>query len=176
MAAFFGQKQGGVINVLKLTKLLYLADREALTRYGYPITYDRPVSMPHGPVLSRTLDLINGFVDGSAEAQWDEWMNTRAHHDVAVKRQFSRADLDELSDADLEVLETVWHQFGGMDHWTLRDWTHEHCPEWSDPKGSSVPIDEAAWLQAAGIPAEQAEVLASEIRTESELDALFARS
>ena len=175
MAAFFGQKQGGVINILKLTKLLYLADRESLTRYGHPITYDRPVSMPNGPVLSRTLDLTNGFVDGAAEAQWDEWMNAREHHDVAVKRQFSRGDLDELSDADLEVLDAVWRQFGAMDQWTLRDWTHDHCPEWTDPMGSSTPIDEAAWLRAVGIPDEQAELLATEIRAEGELDALFAR-
>jgi uncharacterized phage-associated protein len=57
MAAFFAKKEGDVIPVLKLTKLLYLADREALARYGEPITYDLPVSMEHGPVLSRALNL-----------------------------------------------------------------------------------------------------------------------
>ncbi len=176
MAAFFGQKQGGVINVLKLTKLLYLADRESLTRYGRPITYDRPVSMPHGPVLSRTLDLIDGFVSGAPAAQWDEWISTRSNHDVAVKREISRPDLDELSGADLDVLENVWRQFGGMDLWTLRDWTHSNCPEWTDPHGSSTPIEDESWLRSVGTPDEQVRVLADEIRAERELDTLFGRS
>jgi hypothetical protein len=38
MAASFAQKQwGGRIDVLRLTKLLYLADSAAVARYGRPI-------------------------------------------------------------------------------------------------------------------------------------------
>lgn len=175
MAAFFGQKQGGVISVLKLTKLLYLADRESLTRYGRPITYDRPASMPHGPVLSRTLDLINGFTEGPPAAQWDEWISDRSNHDVEVKREFSRRDLNELSNADLDVLGAVWHKFGGMNPWTLRDWTHNNCTEWTDPEGSSTPIDDVTWLRSVGTPDEQVKVLADEIQAEREIDRLFGR-
>ena len=176
MAAFFAKKEGEVIPVLKLTKLLYLADRESLARYGAPITYDRPVSMDHGPVLTRALNLIDGNVNGAAAAQWDEWMGPRRGYDVRVKRQFSREDLDELSDADLEVLETVWHQFGHMDKWTLRDWTHKNCAEWRDPDGSSVPIDEVERLRAVGVQPEQARVLADEICAQRELDRYFAQA
>jgi uncharacterized phage-associated protein len=43
---------------IKLIKLLYLADREALLRWGRPITTDRHVSMPKGPVVSQIYDLI----------------------------------------------------------------------------------------------------------------------
>jgi uncharacterized phage-associated protein len=174
MAAFFARKQGGTINVLKLTKLLYLSDRVSLARYGHPITYDRPVSMPHGPVLSQSLGLMNGFVGGAAGAQWDEWMKDRSGHDIHVKRNFTRDDLDEISDADLEVLEAIWHEFGPMDQWTLRSWTHNHCSEWKDPKGSSIPIDEATLLESVGIPAERAAALAEEIEKERRLDALFS--
>lgn len=175
MAAFFGQKQGGVINVLKLIKLLYLADRMSLTKYGRPISYDRLVSMDHGPVLSRTLNLMNGDVGGPAAAKWDEWISARANNEVGVKRRFSRDDLDELSAADLEVLETVWLEFGPMDKWTLRDWTHKNCAEWIDPNGSSSPIDEVKLLQSIGLPPERAQAFADEIKTERELDALLAR-
>src|SRR5215469_15220275 len=108
MAAFFAKKEGGVIPVLKLIKLLYLSDRAALQLYGEPITYDLPVSMDHGPVLSRALNLINGDTNGAPAAQWEEWMGLRHGNDVAVKRQFSRDDLDELSNADMDVLEAVW--------------------------------------------------------------------
>jgi hypothetical protein len=103
-------------------------------------------------------------------------MTLRQGYDVAVKRQFSRDDLDELSDADLEVLEIVWHKFGHMDKWTLRDWTHQNCQEWTDPDGSSLPIDEADRLRAVGIPADQAKMLADEIRAQRDLDRRFAQA
>ena len=176
IAAYFAQRQGGIINVLKLTKLLYLADRESLRQFGRPITYDLPVSMPHGPVLSRSKDLMDGFVGGAAGAQWDEWMNARANHDISVKRQFDRNDLKELSDADMDVLASVWQKFGAMDQWTLRDWTHENCSEWKDPEGSSVPIDDVSRLRGVGYSPDQARQLAAEIRHERELDALFAQA
>lgn len=176
MAAFFARNEGDGIPVLKLVKLLYLADREALARYGEPITYDIPVSMDQGPALSRVLNLVNGDVNGPSAAQWDEWMSRRQGYGVAVKRQFSRDDLDELSDADIEVLEIVWHKFGHMDEWTLGDWTHQNCQEWTDPDGSSLRIDEADRLRAVGIPADQANMLADEIRAQRYLDRHFAQA
>lgn len=45
---------------LRLLKLLYIADREALTERARPITGDSPVAMDNGPVLSNTYDLIKG--------------------------------------------------------------------------------------------------------------------
>jgi uncharacterized phage-associated protein len=50
--------RGGSMSYIKLMKLLYLADREALIRWGRPITTDRYVSMDNGPVLSRIYNLI----------------------------------------------------------------------------------------------------------------------
>ena len=45
------------MSYLKLLKLLYIVERTALLRWGRPVTFDRFVSMPHGPVMSRTYDL-----------------------------------------------------------------------------------------------------------------------
>ena len=61
MAAFFLQQAGGTLNILKLMKLLYLSEREAMNRYGEPLSYDAMVSMPHGPVLSMTYECMNGY-------------------------------------------------------------------------------------------------------------------
>ena len=58
-AAYLLWKFGRRHNVMALMKLLYLADRKALIERGHPITGDHMVSMPHGPVLSETLELIN---------------------------------------------------------------------------------------------------------------------
>jgi uncharacterized phage-associated protein len=61
VAAFFARAEGGRINVLKLVKLIYLADREFVLRHGEPMLDDRWVSMPHGPVNSGTYDMIQGM-------------------------------------------------------------------------------------------------------------------
>src|ERR1017187_9578590 len=57
-ASFFLKLRGGQMHYIKLIKLLYLADREALIRWGIPFTTDRHVSMDNGPVTSRILRLI----------------------------------------------------------------------------------------------------------------------
>jgi uncharacterized phage-associated protein len=175
MAAFFARKQGGTINVLKLTKLLYLSDRESLSQTGLPISFDDMVSMPDGPVLSRTLNLINGSYDQASSAMWEEWIADRENYDVSIKREFDRQDLDQLSDADLAVLEKVWSQFGKMDKYTLRDWTHDNCPEWVDPRGSSNPIKAFDVLRKLGKSEPEAKEFANSIQSERDLDAVFAR-
>jgi uncharacterized phage-associated protein len=57
VAAFFAKAQGGKINVLKLVKLIYLADRLALETFEHPILEDKFVSMDHGPVNSITFSV-----------------------------------------------------------------------------------------------------------------------
>ncbi|MEL5876055.1 Panacea domain-containing protein [Cereibacter sphaeroides] len=139
MAAFFAMREGGSINVLKLAKLLYLADREHLNRFDMPVLFDQFVSMDHGPVTSTTLDYVNGYQED--RANWDTFITDRSGYSVGVATgTMSTEDLDELSDAELDTLEAVWGQFGHMSRYTVRDWTHDHCGEWEDPHGSSTPI------------------------------------
>ena len=170
IAAFFSQKEGGEIPVLKLTKLIYLADRESMAATGFPITNDHLVSMPHGPVNSLTLN----FVDGKfASEQWSDLISDRANYSVGLSRPVGEDDLDELSEADVEVLETVWKKFGHMDKWQIRDWTHDNCPEWEDPKGSCNPIPHERVLKYLGI--EAADDVANEIRAERGMEELFSQ-
>lgn len=138
VAAFFALKSNGQINVLKLTKLAYLADREFMSRYDEPLLFDCLVSMPHGPVDSLTYNYIRG--DLSSE-DWSQFISDRDGYSVGIANsQITFDNLDEFSDAEFEVLETVWRQFGHFDKYQLRDYTHCHCPEWEDPHGSSNPI------------------------------------
>ncbi len=57
-AAYLLKLHGEPMKYFVLIKLLYLADRQSLIETGLPITGDKMVSMPHGPVLSQILDLI----------------------------------------------------------------------------------------------------------------------
>ncbi len=57
-AALILSLRGGQMHYMKLIKLLYLLDREALSRWGIPVTTDTYVSMDHGPVVSAIYNLI----------------------------------------------------------------------------------------------------------------------
>lgn len=169
VAAFFAAQAGRQVAVLKLMKLMYLADREALDQYGFPISGDNPVSMPHGPVLSMTYALIS---EGGEQVPggWEEWIADKENHEVRLNRDFSRADLDELSDAELDVMQTVWQRFGKMGKWEIRDYTHDHCSEWVDPNGSSRPISFTDIFKALGRPPEVAQALAEQLCSERSID------
>lgn len=167
VAAFFAIRQGGSINVLKLAKLLYIGDREHLSRYDMPILFDAFVSMDHGPVTSTTLDYVNGYQED--RANWDAFVADRAGYNVGIATdKLAVDDLDELSDAEIDTLEAVWAKFGGMDRYAVRDWTHNNCGEWEDPKGSSAPIPYERVLKFLGKdhPAQ----IAEEIETARSLD------
>ncbi len=173
MAAFFLHQAGGELNVMKLMKLLYLSDRESMNRYGEPITYDAMVAMKHGPVLSRVLECINGF-QHPAQGGWEYWVNDRANHAVSLKQGFGRDDLDELSDADMAVMASVWQQFGNMNQWMLSQYTHDYCGEWQDPNDSSVPITYRDVFVALGKDAELATELQENIMASQQVSRMFA--
>lgn len=172
VAAYFLDAAGGRLPVIKLVKLIYLADRESLDRYGLPITFDRLVAMPHGPVNSQTYDCIQGAVD---RAGWNEWVSERVGHDLTLRKPITRDALDELSNAELAALSAVWERFGPMPKWTLRDWTHDNCAEWRDPNGSSRPIEYIDVLRALGHEEIAAVEAAAVIEQHQHVDELFAR-
>lgn len=137
VAAFFCQKAGDSINVVKLVKLVYLADRHSMATSGTPITNDTFVSMKLGPVVSATYNFIKG--EASSE-DWDDLISDRENHLVGLARPLSDDDDDELSKYEVRMLNQVWEKFGHMDQWALVNWTHDNCPEWEDPGASSSPI------------------------------------
>jgi len=171
IAAFFLQKKPRRrLPHLKLIKLMYLADRECLKRHGFPVSNDSLVSMPYGPVLSTTLNYINGAVR-STEDGWDQWISDRANHEVELlKEDTTREDLDELSDAELKILEATWERFGRLDQWELVEYTHANCGEWRDPGRSSLPIQYEEVLQAVGWSEEAAKDAADDLATRQTFD------
>lgn len=159
--------------VLKAIKLVYLADRESLSRFGFPILEEPQVSMPHGPVNSTTYSHINGEEDLD-ECGWSGFLQARENSEVSAVQGLSEDDLDELSDADITCLDAVWERFGGMGKWQIRDWTHDrnNIPEWEDPNGSSRPIPLERILSYLKI--ENADAQAEVIKDYRQIDQLFA--
>ena len=89
MAAFFlVQPPERRMSHLKLMKLLYLSDREAMREFGWPISGDRLVSMlhgRHGPVLSQTLNLMDGNVE-SMKGGWEDLVSDKKDHELSLRR------------------------------------------------------------------------------------------
>ncbi|MDW0130671.1 Panacea domain-containing protein [Pseudomonas aeruginosa] len=102
-----------------------------MARFDVPMSDDRAVSMPHGPVLSSTLDLIKGRLRSEV---WSAWISPLVDHEVRLVHDVENwDDLDELSRSDRSILESVWQEFGHMTKYQLRDYTHHHIGEWHDP-------------------------------------------
>lgn len=173
-AAFFISRAGGTIEILKLMKLMYLAERESLARYGEPITGDVLVSMKHGPVLSKTLDHINGFID-SEDGGWESWISARAGHQLGLQPAHDPTDqLAQLSDADTGILDFIWDKFGKYSKYQLRDITHKICTEWEDPGETSQLIPYSRILNCVGHQPEVVDELRQRMRDEEELDKVFS--
>lgn len=159
-AAHLIHLNGGSLNYMVLIKLLYLADRQSLIETGMPITGDKMVAMPHGPVLSRTYDEINmgESIIPQLSSAWYKYVTEP--QDYIVKNKQAAED-DQLSAYELQLLASVYNKFGGMNKWALRDYTHE-LPEWTDPNGSSHPIEPETILRACGKSDEEIEQLCAD--------------
>jgi uncharacterized phage-associated protein len=144
LAAALLHLRGGRMHYMKLIKLMYLVDRAALIKWGQPLTYDNYVSMPHGPVLSATLDLINEGPDG--ESPWHQLIE-RSTDPYSVRLK-ARSSSDKLSENEQALIREIFDKYGHMNRYKLRDLLHEVLPEWQDPKGSALPITPQDILQA----------------------------
>ena len=139
-ACFLIQKEGGSISYMKLIKLLYLADRERMLSRGRPITFDTYFSLPKGPVLSRTYNLITSEADPKERraSVWKEHISAPAEFSVHLVKQ--SCQINSLSRAEVAVLAKVYERFGKLDQWQIVDWCHDNLGEWTDPDGSAIPI------------------------------------
>ncbi|WP_146134137.1 Panacea domain-containing protein [Chlorogloea sp. CCALA 695] len=160
VAAMFLKFGGGKMNYMKLIKLMYLVERSALLEWGRPVTYDYYVSMPHGPVLSETLDRINEGAAPDSDSYWVEYISASSDYQVSLLKAGCS---EELSEAEDELIERIFKEFGDWNPWELVDYIHKNIPEWVDPKGSSIPIEYHSIFLAGGRTHRDAELIESEI-------------
>lgn len=166
------ERHGGHMNYMLLIKLLYLADREALNRWGRPITTDCYVAMNQGPVLSRIYDLIkDGIAVGASGEIWTAAISAPEAYEIRINHQRSS---EELSEAEEKLLDSVDDHFGNRSVWKLVDWMHVdgNIPEWSNPEGSSAPISYGDILRALGKSNEEIEQIEAELASVAEMDRL----
>lgn len=146
---------------LKLIKLLYIADREALSRWGKPITTDRYVSMKEGPVVSNIYNLIGSEPMPDGQSIWHKHIKKVADWDVQLLGDPSN---DELSRAEENLLKEIFDAHGHKNRWLLVRETHKF-PEWTDPGTSSSIITYREILKALNKSDEEVSATLGELKS-----------
>lgn len=146
-AAYLLGRSGGHLEKLKLIKLLYLAEREHFGRYEEPLFWDELYSLPHGPICSATLNCIDMVIYRSDAENYIFLSGNRNVHRV---RGVCDNALDHLSDVDRAVLDDVWQEHGSKTASQLRNFTHQHCAEYTETDRSRVAISYESILSATG--------------------------
>lgn len=148
----------GPMDRLRLLKILYIADREALAERGVPIIGGRAVAMDHGPLHSDIYAMIKGEHD--CEAYWSQFIANEGRHTVVLKKDPDRL---ELSPYEIGKLEDVAERMERFETWDVRDGTHEF-EEWKNAHvpGTSRTISLEAILTAQGVPEEVIEAIVEE--------------
>ena len=159
------------MSYMKLLKLMYLADRKALLTYGRPITYDRYVSMDHGPVLSQTYNLMVAEESpNDAPSYWRSIISEPENYEVTLR--VATPPRDQLSRAQESILEDVYREYGALSRWQLVDLVHT-LPEWRDPHGSSIPLTLRDLLGAGGMDEDQVEEIEESLLGEEAMTSLL---
>lgn len=139
-AAYLLRELGGPVSRIKLMKLLYYADRDHFLAQGRPITGDEQWALPHGPVPSRALNLLNG------ECREEEQDLVFAHisaHDRHFELHHDPG-MSMLEESDRKILDAVLAEHGRKHPMQLRAETHE-LPEYREARAdcaenSAAPI------------------------------------
>ena len=136
---FLCELNGGSIDMLKVIKMLYIADRKALLEWHRPITGDSFWSLEHGPIVSRIYDLIRGQIGGPEMEIWRSFFNPREGDTVSI-REDATVDTKPLSRREKDALQEAYDRIQPLSIGQVIDYVHKF-PEWKDPGKSSVPID-----------------------------------
>lgn len=127
--------------------LVYLADRESMMLYGYPMLSEPRCSMAFGPVNARTSTFAMGHLP--APQEWDPFIALR-NGILSLVKGLSCDYLDELSKADIIALSNVWDKFGAMQMAELQAWAEDgNLPEWN-PSTESHPISLIEIMETLG--------------------------
>lgn len=139
---------GGEINKMKALKIIWIADRMHLRKFGRLILNDRYYAMKYGPVASKTKEMAETdttFSDDYEIEYRDKYIKPTS--DNYNYSSIADVDMDLFSETDIETLEISFKKFYQLDEFKLSEYSHLY-PEWKkfkdyieSKKGSRFDID-----------------------------------
>lgn len=118
--------KGIEIDQYKAVKLLYLADREHLKRFGRPITFDKYVAMKFGPVASCAFDILKGKQVLGVKPKTLPFELFKLDKITLVQNPKRDIDRSIFSKSDLMVLDQIADEYGDKSFGDLYEITHSH--------------------------------------------------
>lgn len=165
LAFYFLNRAGetrGNITKLRLVKWLYLAERASYEEFGEPLVWDRIGAMRHGPAPSETVALLEGKrswvykKDPFSDILSVHRENRHQYVSLQNTCPYSSADdLDRFSEAEIELLDSVWEKYGRWSATRLEKHLHDVSlfPEWNWKEGDGTNwVDLETMLKVVGFP------------------------
>jgi len=154
IAARFLSKAGGRMRRLPFVKYMYMADRMALERWGYPLTWDSLFSLPDGPIQSCILNLAQ-----QKQKTYDGSYCWRKHIKVEYTRSWwgkpipwnvliSEPEENCLPPAVIDLIDEIYETYKDKDIVSI---VHE-VKEFTDPGRGRIRISYADVLREVGRP------------------------
>jgi len=126
-------------NVYNALKVLYFADKDHLSKYGRLICGDSYVAMRRGPVPSGAYDLVK-YARGDGLYWTDIPLNEAfsvQDHSIVLHR---KANLDLLSESDVECLDTAIEKYGYLPFGELKKLSHDNAFKSAD-ENDFIPLE-----------------------------------
>ena len=173
LAVVLLREAGGSMEYIKLIKLMYLVDRTALNERGWPISTDVYVSMAHGPVLSRTYDLIREPPWPERESVWQSHIRRKGTYHIELAQE--PLTIEAMSENEIGIAQEVVAHFGSWPWQELVQYTHDHLPEWQDPGADPVgpasrPLPLEDILTALGKEDDYIQEVVARVKVSNQLD------
>ena len=168
--AYLIQQENGKLDMFLSLKMLYLADKQAFVCWGKTITGDSFASLPKGPVLRKTYDLFKGTGTARELKEWNSYFSEKVNNSIQLLRT---PNIERLSEREMVVLEKAREEVNSCAPWEVAKWLHETCPEWSNPRGSSRPIDPVVILRNAGRTEDEIKLIEESTEVFNRLEKVF---
>ncbi len=121
------------VDYIHLFKVMYFAQQDQLKEYGLPIIYDTFVARKHGPVPALTYKVLRG-IEGKADLSTPELKDfadslniaiSQDGHQLVLASKNAECDMDELSVADVKMLNKWIEKCKDVESFDLSDKSHE---------------------------------------------------
>lgn len=124
------------------SKLVYLCDYIHLNRYRRPTTFDIHTAMQHGPVATKTYEILKGEKKVLSDAGLEELpFHTSSLDNIIIIGSPKRSvDYDVFSKSDIVVADHVLDKYGDLPFAKLHDITSKHFAyqkAWNSRKGEA---------------------------------------
>ncbi len=161
------EMSGGPIDYLRISKLIYLADRESIIARGVPIVGGNYFSMRKGPTIGEVMN----FVHRRNAPEWKETISPRFGNEVRLQ---NKPQTDALSQSELDILDSVVKLHLERTTDELVEWCHKNCEEYQQTDRGRKPIAVESILKSAKKSPKQIQRVVQEAESIAKLDSILS--